>query len=116
MSSNGPVTVATVAPAVVPRKFRRDSGRLLLFFCATTSISFVWKALNRFHAIAERLQKRLTPPAGCIRNSPLISLSVGLGIEPHGQMIRSCVLLHRNPKLDNLIALPLVNRKEVKVC
>src|SRR5262245_36248650 len=115
MSSNGPVTVATAAPAVAPRKFRRDS-RLLLFFCATTSISFVWKALNRFHAIAKRLQKRLPPPAGCVRNSPLISLPVGLGIEPHGQVIRSCVLLHRYPKLDNLIALPLVNRKEVKMC
>src|SRR5262249_241542 len=116
MSSNGPVTVATAAPAVAPRKFRRDSGRLLLFFGATTSISFVWKALNRFHAIAERLQKRLPPPAGCVRNSPLISLSVGLGVVPHGQMIGSRVLLHGNPKLDNLIALPLVNREEVKMC
>src|SRR5215813_14038707 len=114
MSSNGPVTVATAAPAVVPRKFRRDSGRLL-FFCATTSISFVWKALNRFHAIAERLQKRLTPPAGCVRNSPLISLSLGLGIEPPGQLIRSSVLLPRNPKLDTVIPLHLSDGTEVSL-
>src|SRR5262245_12206156 len=115
MSSNGPATVATAAPAVAPRKFRRENGRLLFFFCGTTSISFVWKALNRFYAIAERLEKGLTPPAGCVWNSPLISLPVGLGVEPHGQMIGSRVLLHGNPKLDNLIALPLVNREEVKM-
>src|SRR5215813_2864015 len=114
MTSNGPATVATAAPAVAPRKLRRDNGRLL-FFCGTNSISFVRKALNRFHAIAERLQKGLTPPAGCVWNSPLISLPVGLGVEPHRQMIRSRVLLHGYPKLDNLIALPLVNREEVKM-
>src|SRR5215510_8045503 len=114
MTSNGPATVATAAPAVAPRNFRRDNRRLL-FFCGTTSISFVWKSLNRFHAIAERLEKRLTPPAGRVWNSPLISLSIGLGVKPHGQMIGSRVLLHCNPKLDNLIALPFVNREEVKM-
>src|SRR5262245_57450132 len=108
MTSNGPATVATAAPTVAPRNFRRDNRRLL-FFCGTTSISFVWKSLNRVHAIAERLEKRLTPAARCVWNSPLIGLSIGLGVEPHGQMIRSRILLHGNPKLDNLIALPLVD-------
>src|SRR5262247_765450 len=113
MTSNGPATVATVAPAVALRNFRRDN-RCLLFFCGTTSISFVLKALNRFHTIAECLEKCLTPTVGCVWNCPLIGLLVGFGVEAHGQVIGSRVLLHGNPKLDNLIALPLVNREEVK--
>src|SRR5215471_11302326 len=97
-TSSGPAKPATAAPAVAPKNLRRDNRCLFLFFCGKVSISFVRKALYGFYAVAECLEKCLTPPARCVWNSSLIGLLVGLGVEPHGQMIWCRVLLHRNSK------------------
>jgi len=88
----------------------QDSSNFEMF-----PLGFVRKFLDRLHAVAQRLQKRLSPPGGRIRDGFLVHLFIRLSEIPHRQPVRSRIFLNGNPEFDNLIALLFVDRVKVQL-
>src|SRR5262245_24225582 len=81
----------------------------------TGSVAFVRKTLNGLDAVAKSLEKSGAPTTRRVGGSLLVRLLVRLCIETHRQMIRRRVFLHRDAEFDHLIALALIDGKEMKM-